>query len=139
MLTNKSACEPAFFCRVGNVHRRINIFSMGLLSVAYTLPPSTPGRLESCDRLVFQHFPKTAGTTVHHCLAALFDPDEICPERFEQFAFWPPDLLRSFRFFSAHTSMRDIRYIPPPIKVVSFFRHPIERCISYTITGGRSH
>ena len=103
---------------------------MSLLSTAYTPAASTLGRLESDDRLVFQHFPKTAGTTVHHCLAALFDPEEVCPERFSNFAYWPTEALQGFRFFSAHTTARDIRFIPKPIKVVSFFRQPVERCIS---------
>ncbi len=103
---------------------------MIILPEAYTPASSSPGRLAPEDRLVFQHFPKTAGTTVHHCLAASFDPAEICPERFGRFAFWPPQVLERYRFFSCHASGRELRSIPAPLKTISFFRNPIERCIS---------
>ena len=103
---------------------------MSLLSAAFTPVSSTPGRLEADERLVFQHFIKTAGMTVHHCLAALFDPEEICPERANNFAYWAPDHLKRFRFFSAHATTKSLRYIPQPAKVISFFRAPVERCVS---------
>ena len=88
------------------------------------------GRLEQEDRLVFQHFPKTGGTTVHNCLTPLFDPSEICPERLDRYSLWPSSLLARYKLFSSHSTARQLQYIPNPVKTISFFRNPIERCIS---------
>ena len=104
--------------------------TMLLLPTAYIPAPSSPGRLQAADRLIFQHFPKTAGTTVHDCLSGLFEPSEICPERVGRFAFWPRQTLEQYRFFSAHATGRQLSYIPGPTKLFTFLRDPIERCIS---------
>jgi hypothetical protein len=103
---------------------------MGLAPDTYRPASSTPGRLDLDERLIFQHFPKTAGTTLHNCLVTLFDPSEVCPERFGKFAFWPTKTLETYRFFSSHANTRQIQFIPGPVKVISFFRDPVERCIS---------
>jgi hypothetical protein len=103
---------------------------MVLAPISITHTYSSKGRLEPADRLVFQHFTKTGGTTVNSCLTPLFDPSEICPERFGRFALWPKALLERYRFFSSHCTARQIQYIPSPVKTIAFFRHLIERCIS---------
>ena len=90
----------------------------------------TGSRLEPDDKLVFMHFQKTGGSTVHACLVDLFRPEEVCPERLQTIARWPPQLLKDFKYISAHASLHDLRFVPRPVKIVTFLRDPIERSVS---------
>ena len=87
-------------------------------------------RLELDEKLVFMHFGKTGGSTVHACLANLFKPEEVCPERLGAIARWPPQLLERFKYISAHAALHDFRFVPRPVKIITFLRDPIERSVS---------
>jgi hypothetical protein len=73
---------------------------------------------------------KAAGTTFHSSLSPNFAPEEICPERLNQYAYWPSELLYQYRFFSAHSYMAELQYIPRPIKLVTMLREPRARLLS---------
>jgi hypothetical protein len=82
------------------------------------------------DRLIFMHFPKTGGTTVHNCLSKLFHHNEICPERYDQISFWPKDILDNYRFFSAHAFLSSFSLISDRANIITFLRDPLERNFS---------
>jgi Sulfotransferase family len=91
---------------------------------------SSQGPLSLDDRLIFMHFPKTAGVTVRNCLAPLFDPAEICPEGSDAISLWPSEITRQYRYFACHAKFVDFRFIPPPMKMITFLRNPIARSFS---------
>lgn len=80
--------------------------------------------------VVFLHMPKTAGTTIHLILTQHFNPDEICPERFDNLSAFSGEQLAAFKLFSLHSSFHNLRPIPKPRKIFSLFREPIERILS---------
>jgi Sulfotransferase family len=83
------------------------------------------------ERLIFLHIEKTGGSAVTDHLSKFFYPEEICPERAARFSYWLPSQLEKFRFFSAHSHMKDLQAIPGPAKYITVVRDPIERSISY--------
>jgi len=101
------------------------------MSNAY--PPTAEGRspiLSLDDKLIFMHFAKTAGTTVHNLLCKLFKDEDICPERLSNIDQWPSCDLDKYKFFSAHASLEELSFIPQPSKTITFLRDPLERSIS---------
>ena len=83
------------------------------------------------DRLVFMHVEKTAGSTVHHVLSQNFEQNEVCPHRFDNLNYYPPDYLARYRFFMLHSHLRMMRTIPKPLKFATFLREPVARVISH--------
>lgn len=81
-------------------------------------------------KLVFLHIPKTGGTSIRHALATLFQPDEICPERFRAISRFSQEDLARYRFFSGHFTMAEVNRIPGEKYVVTILRDPKERILS---------
>lgn len=83
------------------------------------------------EKLVFLHFQKTAGTTLHDELVQQFQPDEICPARFP-FTIRAIDFptLDKYKYFSGHFTMDDVAVIPGAKKIVTFLRDPKDRILS---------
>lgn len=86
--------------------------------------------LDPFDKLVFMHFPKTAGTTLHDELVKLFADEQICPERYSNIRRFNDDEIESFTYFSGHYTMNDIDAIPNPKKIITFLRKPEDRILS---------
>lgn len=82
-------------------------------------------------RLVFLHIPKSAGLTFDAMLRAHFSPDEACPERTANLAFWPQEQLARYRYFSGHETFRNIMRIPGEKQIVTFLREPVDRLVSF--------
>lgn len=80
--------------------------------------------------LVFMHIEKTAGSTMFNALSGMFDPDLICPERFEQIGLLPRGYLQKYRLFGAHASVRDFDDVPRPVRFITLLRDPVERSLS---------
>ncbi len=99
--------------------------------MASNAPGMRPAELIGvCNKLVFHHIPKTAGTTLHAELAQLFPQHKICPERYDNLHKMNYDELNSYDFFSGHFDFYQIGLIPGPKRVITFLREPKERIIS---------
>lgn len=90
-----------------------------------------PGPLRPEDRLVFMHIEKTAGSTAHHVLAQSFPEEQVCPHRFNNLNYFPPEHLARYRFFMLHSHLRMMRTIPQPLKFATFLREPVARMLSH--------
>ncbi|WP_029005392.1 sulfotransferase family 2 domain-containing protein [Azorhizobium doebereinerae] len=82
-------------------------------------------------RIVFLHVPKTAGTTIDQIMRSYYPADDVCPERLDGIRFWPPEQLGRFRFFSMHDSYQNLSRIPPPWRMMTVLREPIDRLLSH--------
>jgi len=87
-------------------------------------------KLDPFDKLVFMHFPKTAGTTLHDILVEQFDDAKICPERYSNIRRFDTQQIEKFVYFSGHYSMNDVDVVPSPKKIITFLRKPEDRILS---------
>lgn len=78
-------------------------------------------------KLVFQHIPKTAGTTIHDYLVNFIGEDNTCKARFDDIINYPRGNINRLTFFSGHYNLESINYIPGKKFVFTFFRDPTER------------
>ena len=82
-------------------------------------------------RLVFLHVPKCGGTTLHTVLARHFEPDTICPERFNGLRARRLEELARFSFFSGHFDLESCRaLLGRDIRIVTLLREPRARLVS---------
>jgi hypothetical protein len=82
--------------------------------------------------VVFIHVQKTAGTSVTQLLAANFEAQRRCPERFNQLHHYSLAELGKYDFFSGHFDLFSTHLIPRRnIFRLSFFRKPSDRLISF--------
>lgn len=101
------------------------------------------------QKLVFLHIPKSAGLTFDAMLRSQFSPEDVCPERISQLAYWPREQLDSYLYFSGHETFRNLQRIPGEKKIVTFLRQPVDRIVSFysylsshswsAINGGNLH
>jgi hypothetical protein len=96
--------------------------------------------------LVFQHIPKTAGTTLSHVVARQFasheifhvrDPNQPKAPRYsvacgsvEQFIALPESQRARFRCVLGHMHFGIHRYVPGPAKYLTILRDPVQRVLS---------
>lgn len=101
---------------------------------------------EAHETLIFQHIPKTAGTTLSFILVQNFEEDEIYHIRnlqqmrgpsfsryfgsVEDFANLDSDERNRFRCIIGHAPFGLHRYLNHPVKYVTFLRDPVKRVIS---------
>ena len=81
-------------------------------------------------KLVFQHLPKTGGTSLHEMLAPHFDRNKICPERFNDLSDYPSARLAEYEFYSGHFDRDSIALIPMNKRIITIFREPRSRILS---------
>jgi hypothetical protein len=83
-------------------------------------------------RYVFQHVPKTAGTSLWVAFVGLFGRDQVSdPVGSEEFMTdEEAAALRRYRLVSGHLSRRDIVRHFPDLPVLTVVRHPLDREIS---------
>lgn len=86
--------------------------------------------LDPIDRVVFLHLPRTGGTTLHRLLVGHFEPNEVCPERFNFLGRHSKEELSRYRYFSGHFDQHTTNYIPAPVRIISLFRRPADRILS---------
>jgi hypothetical protein len=88
------------------------------------LPPKRPA-------LVFMHIPKTAGTSLHTRLTAMFPRPLVCPERFDRLHAYSLAELTRYRLFSGHFAYPVTRLIPGRRRVaITLLREPVARIVS---------
>lgn len=81
-------------------------------------------------KVVFQHIPKCAGTSVHQAFLEHFNDKSICPERFNKLESYSYEEINSYEFFSGHFDAWRTGLIPGPKFTFTFLREPIDRVIS---------
>jgi len=81
-------------------------------------------------KIIFIHIPKTGGTTLHEELVPFFEPDRICPERFNGLSKYRSAILAEYRFFSGHFELGSCALIPGPKQIITILRHPVDRLVS---------
>lgn len=87
--------------------------------------------MEPEEKLVFMHFPKTGGTTLHNLLVSQFLPEAVCKERHNQLHKLDRADLAKIRFFSGHYSYESIqKNIPGRKMLLTILREPKTRIIS---------
>lgn len=87
--------------------------------------------LEPFEKLVFLHFPKTAGTTLHDFLVEKFPNEHVFPKRFPNSVHgYELTALEAFKYYSAHFHMNDVSAIPSPKRIITFLREPKARILS---------
>jgi Sulfotransferase family len=88
----------------------------------------------SADRetLVFLHLQKTGGSSLRNMLLKHFPADRVCPMRDNNLHSYSVAELGQFDFFAGHFDLSSLNHIPrQTTKVVSLFREPISRLISF--------
>ena len=95
-----------------------------------TYPAIASQQASSDSRLVFLHIPKTGGTSLHNYLIRQYEPNQVCPERFNNLHKWSSDDLFKYHFFSGHFDMGNVTYIPGEKRIITVFREPKARILS---------
>jgi hypothetical protein len=104
-------------------------------------PPKTYFSDTNTEKFFFVHVPKTAGSSLQKMLADQFRQEVIYPNEswrkknrghlylpiFQQFA---PKNLLDFQLIMGHMPMAAAELMPQPIHILSFLRHPYQRCLS---------
>jgi hypothetical protein len=91
--------------------------------------------------IIFMHIPKTAGSTLKLIFYRQFQPGEIfefyfmkdksVSERIQVFKYLQKAQKRQLKLVSGHIGFGLHQFIDHPCTYTTFFRHPIERIISY--------
>ena len=81
-------------------------------------------------RIVFMHFPKTGGTSLHRYMVAAFAKERVCPERFNVFDRFSDEDLKRYDYFSAHMDYRNLRRCANPAFTMTVLREPKARILS---------
>jgi len=81
-------------------------------------------------KIVFQHIPKCAGTSINKEISRNFHKQDICPEKLNNLENFSAKELNSYNYFSGHYDSWRIGLIPGPKFVFTFLRDPQERIIS---------
>lgn len=89
-------------------------------------PPPT----RKCKRLVFQHFPKAGGTSLHKLLEAHFGSGNTHPARRNDLLLYRPSTLRDYTLFSGHYDACSVDRVPSPKTIVTILRDPRKRILS---------
>ncbi len=101
---------------------------------------------EAHEMLIFQHIPKTAGTTLSFILAQNFEEEDIYHIRnlkqmrgpaysrhfgsVEDFAALDPDERNRFRCIIGHAPFGLHNHLTRPVSYITFLRDPVKRVIS---------
>ncbi len=88
-----------------------------------------PGRPR--DAVVFLHLHKTGGLTLDDVLARNFAAARTCPIKDDHLHLYGQTELDSFDFFSGHFDYGALRLLKRPARIVSVFRAPQARLISF--------
>lgn len=82
------------------------------------------------EKLVFMHLPKTAGTTIHNILVDYFHQDDICPERFNKLDRYAQEQMDGWKYYSGHFNFSSVEKIPGTKKLITVLREPRSRVVS---------
>lgn len=83
-------------------------------------------------RIAFLHLPKTAGQSVHHSLASLFQESEICPARTNEDLYkYSIHDLSGYKLFSGHLDWSLIKLSGDFDFVFTVLRDPLDRILSF--------
>ncbi len=96
------------------------------------LLPNAAQMEEATCPVYFLHIPKTAGTTFHNYVTLKFGPEKVCPAHlWHQMLQMNPVEVAKYGFIWGHFYSYLYKYVPSPMRYLTFIRHPIERAISH--------
>lgn len=96
-----------------------------------SLDEPTGRPLPARTRVVFQHIPKTAGSSFRRILEGLFAPGETCPAEIDdEVRSLSPGERRCYRLYAGHFSHGLLREAFPDALWLTFLRDPVERVVS---------
>jgi hypothetical protein len=89
------------------------------------------GALSPDERIVFQHIPKAAGSSVIGALNTLFEPHQVVMGATREILrSLSEEQLAQIRLVTGHLTAKEVDSIPGPKRVLTFLREPAARILS---------
>ncbi len=83
------------------------------------------------SKIVLVHIEKCGGSTLRTMLAAAFEPNRVCPERFNGLADWTANELAAYDLFAGHFDLAGCDVVPGrSTRIVTMLREPRARLLS---------